>query len=113
MSETIEWADFERVEMHTGTIRSATRNERARKPAYVMEIDFGEELGMKTSSAQLTVNYEPDDLVGMQIVAVTNFPVKRIAGVKSEVLVLGAVSGTSDVVLLQPTFAVENGTRIS
>lgn len=98
MSE-ITFDDFLKVEIHTGTITGAMLNEKAHKPAFVLTIDFGD-LGMKTSSAQLTENYTPDDLVGKQIVAVTNFPPKRIAGVKSEVLVLGAVSDEDSVVLL-------------
>ena len=108
----IEFEDFERVEMATGTVVEAAPNEKARQPAYVLRIDFGPEYGEKTSSAQITRNYGPDDLVGRQVVAVMNFPPKRIAGVRSEVLVLGAVSDRHGVVLLQPSFPVENGSRI-
>ena len=108
----IEFEDFQRVEMATGTIREVQRNEKARDPAYVLRIDFGPHYGERTSSAQLTGNYAPEDLVGRQIVAVMNFPAKRVAGVKSEVLVIGAVSDASGIVLLEPTFPVENGARI-
>lgn len=108
----IEFDDFERVEMATGTIVDARVNEKARQPSYVLRIDFGADYGERTSSAQLTRNYAPEDLVGKQIVAVMNFPPKRVAGVKSEVLVLGAESSEHGVVLLEPTFAVDNGTRI-
>lgn len=108
----IEFEDFERVEMATGTIVEARVNEKARQPSYVLRIDFGADYGERTSSAQLTENYAAEDLVGRQIVAVMNFPAKRVAGVKSEVLVLGAVSDRHGVVLLEPTFAVENGARI-
>lgn len=108
----IDFEDFQRVEMATGTIVEATRNEKARVPAYSLRIDFGPERGEKHSSAQLTGNYTPEDLVGRQVVAVVNFPPKRIAGVKSEVLVLGAVSSEHGTVLLRPDFAVENGTGI-
>ena len=108
----IEFEDFERVEMATGTIVDARPNEKARQPSYVLRIDFGEAYGERTSSAQLTQNYAAEDLVGRQIVAVMNFPAKRVAGVKSEVLVLGAVSDRHGVVLLEPTFAVENGAGI-
>lgn len=108
----IEFADFQRVEMATGTIVEARRNDKARQPSYVLRIDFGPDHGERTSSAQLTRNYTPEDLVGRQIVAVMNFPAKRVAGVKSEVLVLGAESPGHGVVLLEPTFPVENGTRI-
>jgi len=112
MPDEISYDDFEKVEIRTGTILSAKLNEKARKPAYVLTIDFGE-LGTKTSSAQLTENYTPEQLVGKQIVAVMNFAPKRIAGVKSEVLVLGAVSEQDSVVLLEPTFETVNGARIS
>lgn len=108
----IEFEDFQRMEMATGTIREARVNEKARAPSYVLTIDFGPEYGKRTSSAQITRNYQPDDLVGRQVVAVMNFPPKRIAGVKSEVLVLGAVSREHDVVLLEPSFPVEDGVRI-
>lgn len=108
----IEFEDFQRVEMATGTIVEAKLNEKARVPAYILHIDFGESWGEKLSSAQLTSNYSAEDLVGRQIVAVMNFPPRRIAGVKSEVLVLGAVSDEHGVVLLRPDFAVENGTAI-
>ncbi|MEA3310576.1 MAG: tRNA-binding protein [Chloroflexota bacterium] len=106
-----DYTDFLQVEIHTGTITAARRHPRARKPAYILTVDFGV-LGMKTSSAQLTVNYTAEELVGRQIIAVTNFPPKHIAGVKSEVLILGAVDEERDVVLLTPTFAVADGTRI-
>ncbi len=109
---TISWDEFTRVEIHTGTIIDAAPNKKARVPAYVMRIDFGD-LGIKTSSAQITKNYGVDELVGQQVVAVTNFAPKRIAGVKSEVLVLGAVGGDEDIVLLQPTHRVKNGLRIA
>ncbi len=108
----ISFDDFLKVEIRTGTVLEARLNEKARKPAYVLTIDFGPE-GIRTSSAQLTKNYQPEDLVGLQVVAVLNFPVKRIAGVKSEVLVLGAMSSETDVVLLTPTQAVENGVRVA
>ena len=108
----ISFDDFLKVQIVTGTIVDARVNPKARVPAFVIEIDFGPH-GHRTSSAQLTANYTPAELVGRQIVAVANFPPKRIAGVNSEVLVLGAVSGTHGVVLLEPTFPVENGARIA
>lgn len=108
----IEFEDFQRVEMATGTIVEARVNEKARQPSYILRIDFGPGYGERTSSAQITANYSVDDLLGRQIVAVMNFPAKRVAGVKSEVLVLGAVSDRHGVVLLEPTFPVENGARI-
>lgn len=109
--ETIDFEDFGKVEMRMGTVLEAELNPEARKPAYVMKIDFGE-LGIKTSSAQITENYEAGDLLGKQIVAVVNFPPKMIVGVKSQVLVLGAMSEEEGVVLLGTDMPVENGVRI-
>jgi tRNA-binding protein len=109
---SIDFDDFLRVQIHTGTIIEARLNPKARVPAYVLTVDFGE-MGTRTSSAQLTANYQPEDLLGRQIVAVTNFPVKRIAGVRSEVLVLGALDDERGVVLLQPGLQVANGMRIA
>ncbi len=110
--EEINFEEFSRVEIRTGTILEVTPNEKARKPAYVLTIDFGE-FGIKTSSAQITNHYQPKELLGMQISAVMNFPPKRIAGVKSEVLILGAYSGDNGVVLLSPTIPVENGSLVA
>lgn len=110
--DTIEFDDFLKIKIVTGTILEAELNPKARVPAYALRIDFGE-LGTKMSSAQITRNYTAEELVGKQIVAVLNFEPKRIAGVKSEVLVLGAVSPQSEVVLLEPTFAVENGVPVA
>ena len=108
----IPFDDFLKVEIRTGTVLEARLNEKARNPAYVLTLDFGP-CGIKTSSAQLTKHYQPEDLVGMQVVAVLNFPAKRIAGVKSEVLILGAMSDADDVVLLTPTQTVGNGVRVA
>ena len=110
--EEISFDDFLKVQIVTGTIVDAWLNPKARVPAFVLDIDLGPH-GRKTSSAQLTGNYTPDALIGKQIVAVANFAPKRIAGVKSEVLILGAVSETRGVVLLEPTFPVENGAPIA
>ena len=110
-TEAIEFSDFLRVEIRSGTIVEATVNTKARVPAYILKIDFGE-LGLRTSSAQLTKNYQIDDLLGLQIVAVMNFPVKRIAGIKSEVLVLGTDNGDNDIVLLRPFSTVANGLQV-
>lgn len=108
----IEFDDSQRVEIATGTIVEARLNEKARSPAYVLRIDFGPSYGERMSSAQIAANYAPEDVIGKQIVAVMNFPPKRVAGVKSEVLVLGADSDEHGVVLLEPTFPVGNGTPI-
>jgi tRNA-binding protein len=106
----IRYDDFEKVDMRIGTILKAELNPRARKPAYSLTIDFGP-LGKKTSSAQITDLYTPEDLTGRQVVAVVNFPPKVIAGVSSEVLVLG-VDGDGGVALLGPERTVTNGKRI-
>ncbi len=108
----IDFKDFDKIDLRCGTITHAELNENARKPAYVLHIDFGE-LGEKVSSAQLTENYQPDGLIGKQIVAVVNFPSKRIAGVNSEVLVLGALDREKGTVLLQTERTVDNGSRIA
>lgn len=109
-SEEVTFQEFQRLRIHAGTIVEAAPNPQARVPAYVLRIDFGP-LGLRTSSAQITCNYSAQDLVGRQVVAVVNFPPKRVAGVKSEVLVLGTVSEGE--VLLQPSFPVANGSPVA
>lgn len=109
---TIAWKDFAKIELRIGTIISAELNPKANKPAYILNVDFGS-LGIKTSSAQLTQRYQPHDLMGKQVVCVLNFAPKHIAGIKSEVLVLGAVPAEGDVILLQPNFTVPNGSHIA
>ncbi|MDJ1182758.1 tRNA-binding protein [Roseofilum casamattae] len=109
---SISFDDFLKIEMRVGTVRSAKRNEKAKKPAYILEIDFGQ-FGVKTSSAQITEAYQLDELIGSQVIAVTNFPPKRVAGVKSEVLVLAVVEEDGRAILLRPTQKVENGMRVA
>ncbi len=111
MSQTITWQDFEKIDIRIGTITAASLNAKAKKPAYRLEIDFGD-LGVKTSSAQITELYDCQELVGKQVVAVVNFPPKQIASVSSECLVLGVVGLDSGVVLLSPTHTVPNGLKI-
>jgi len=108
----INWDDFEKVEMRVGTILSVQDFEKAHKPAYILEIDFGNEFGIKRSSAQITKRYSKSELLGKQIVAVVNFPKKQIANFMSECLVLGAVGPENNIVLLNPDLKVENGLRI-
>lgn len=107
----ILFEDFLKVEMRIGTVIDAKINTKAHKPAYVLSIDFGPS-GIKTSSAQITAHYTPEDLIGQQVVAVLNFASKLIAGVRSEVLVLGAMSDKDRVILLRPTLPVPNGSSI-
>ncbi len=109
----INWADFEKIEIRTGTIIKAEIFKEARKPAYKLTIDFGAELGVKKSSAQITDLYQPEELLDKQVVAVVNFPPRQIANFMSGCLVLGAVGDDGKVTLLQPEREVENGQRIS
>ncbi|WP_345255586.1 tRNA-binding protein [Flaviaesturariibacter amylovorans] len=110
--EHISWNDFEKIDIRTGTIVQAEPFEGTRKPAYKLQVDFGAELGVKRSSAQITKHYNPLDLVGRQVVAVVNFPPKQIANFFSECLVLGVYDAHNDVVLLQPAHPVDNGKKI-
>lgn len=108
----IDFEDFKKIEIRCGTINKASVHTEARNQAYMLHIDFGS-LGEKVSSAQLTENYRPEDLEGMQIAAVVNFHPKRIAGIKSEVLVLGVLDKESGTVLLSPERPVKNGSEIA
>ena len=112
MKEKLLWSDFVKVDMRIGTIIEVRDFPKAKKPAYQIHIDFGEEIGIRKTSAQLTVRYAKEDLLGKQIVAVVNFPEKQIADFMSECLILGAV-GSADVVLLRPETDVPNGLKIS
>ena len=108
----ITWNDFEKVEMRVGTIIEVNDFPKAKKSAYQLTIDFGVELGIKKSSAQITKRYTKEDLIGKQIIAVVNFPKKQIADFMSECLVLGSVGEVNDIVLLTSDIPVENGLRI-
>jgi tRNA-binding protein len=108
----ISFDQFLAVDIRVGHILTAEPNAKAQKPAFVLTIDFGPELGTRTSSAQLTVHYTPEQLIGKQVVAVVNFEPKRVAGVKSEVLVLGVPDENGAVVLLEPTREVPLGGRM-
>ena len=108
----ITYEDFRKVDIRVGTVLSLRKNEKARQPALVLEVDFGKNIGIKTTSAKITHYYNSDNLVGEQIIAVCNFPTKNIAGVVSEVLILGTVDKEDKVVLLHPSQKVKNGLEV-
>lgn len=108
----LTWHEFERTDMRVGTIIEVNDFPEARKPAFQLTIDFGSEIGIRKSSAQITKRYKKEELVNRQIVAVVNFPKKQIGKFMSECLVLGAVGEEGDVILLAPDFKIENGLRI-
>lgn len=108
----ISWDDFEKIDIRTGTIVEVNEFPKARKPAYQLSIDFGSELGIKRSSAQITTHYSKEELLNRQVVAVVNFPPKQIADFISECLVLGVYDENKDVILLQPQRSVLNGMKI-
>ena len=108
---TIQWEDFEKIDMRVGTILEVHEFPKARRPSYQLTIDFGE-LGLKRSSAQVTDLYVHFQLVGRQVIAVVNFPPKQIANFFSECLVLGVYTDKKEVVLLQPERAVANGWKV-
>ncbi|WP_416148533.1 chaperone CsaA [Salipaludibacillus sp. HK11] len=107
------YEDFQQIDMRIGTVIDAEAFPEARVPAIKLRVDFGEKIGVKQSSAQITKRYEPRDLVGRQVTAVVNFPPMRIAGFSSEVLVLGGIPEKGDVVLLNVDEIIPNGTKIS
>ena len=111
-TSTITWADFEQVDMRAGTIIEVNDFPRARKPAFKLKIDFGGEIGIKQSSAQITKFYDKQSLLNRQVIAVVNFPPKQIADFISECLVLGVYDENKDVILLQPGQPVSNGMKV-
>ena len=113
MKEQITYDIFDKVDIRLGTVISVKKNEKARKPSLVIEVDFGEETGIKQSSAQITHYYDEEKLKGKQVIGVCNFPEKNIAGVKSQFLVLGAVEEDGKVVLLHPSQTAKNGLKIA
>ncbi len=110
--ETIEWPDFAKVELRIGTIVSVEDFPEARKPAYKLKVDFGDEIGIKKSSAQITDLYNKDELLGSQVVAVVNFPSKQIGPIRSECLVTGFYREDGTVVLARPDSKVPNGAKL-
>ncbi len=110
--EEITFADFEKIDIRVGTVIAAERNEKAKKPAYILQIDFGSEIGIRKTSAQITSLYQVEELLNKQIIAVVNFPPKQIANMISECLILGAVNG-EDVTLLSTDKPVQNGLKVS
>lgn len=108
----LSWETFEQVDMRVGKIIRVEPNEKARKPAYKLWVDLGEELGVRQSSGQYKANYSEKDLIGQMVVCVVNFPPKRIAGFKSELLVMGVNDEKGDVVFLKPEREAPLGSRV-
>ena len=111
--ETISWSDFERVEIRVGTIITAEVFKEARKPAYILQVDFGDEIGILKSSAQITDLYEPEELNGTQVIGVVNFPSKQIGPIKSQCLVTGFSLDQGAVVRARPDRPVPNGLKLA
>ena len=110
-TNNLSWQDFEKVDIRVGTIVQAEVFQEAKKPAYKLHIDFGS-LGIKKTSAQITILYSSEELIGKQVVAVVNFPPKQIANIQSECLILGAIGDNKETTLLSLDRGVENGLRI-
>ena len=113
MKEQITYEDYDKVDIRVGTVISVKKNEKARKPSLVVEVDFGKDIGIKQSSAQITHYYNEENLVGRQVIAVCNFPEKNIAGIVSQVLILGSIDKEGKVVLVHPSQKVENGLPVA
>jgi len=112
VTEAISFDDFLKVDIRVGTVIEAVEFPEARKPAYKLRIDFGDEIGVKRSSAQITVHYRADELVGRQVAGVVNFPTRQIGPFMSQVLTLGFADSNGDIVLIEPERAVPNGSRM-
>jgi len=113
MKQEISYEDYNKVEIRVGTVLNVSKNEKAKKPSLVVEVDFGGKIGVKKSSAQITHYYNEQNLVGKQIIGVCNFPKKNIAGIVSEVLILGAIEKDGRVVLVHPSQKVKNGLEVA
>ena len=113
MKEQITYETFDKIDIRLGTVISVKKNEKARKPSLVIKVDFGEKIGIKQSSAQITHFYNEENLIGKQVVGICNFPEKNIAGVVSQVLILGSIDKEGKVVLVHPSQKVENGLPVA
>ena len=113
MKEQITYDTYDKVDIRVGTVISVKKNEKARKPSLVVEVDFGKEIGVKQSSAQITHYNNEEHLVGKQVIGVCNFPEKNIAGIVSQVLILGSIDKEGKVVLVHPSQNVENGLPVA
>ena len=113
MKEQISYEQFDKIDLRIGTVISVEKNEKARKPSLVVKVDFGKEIGIKQSSAQITHYYNEENLKGKQVIAVCNFPEKNIAGVVSQVLILGSVDSEGKVTLVHPSQKADNGLPIA
>ena len=113
MKEQITYNIFDKIDIRIGTVLSVKKNEKARKPSLIIEVDFGKEIGIKQSSAQITHYYNEENLKGKQVIGVCNFPEKNIAGVISQFLILGAIEKDGKVVLVHPSQKSENGLPIA
>ena len=113
MKEQITYDIFDKVDIRIGTVISVKENEKAKKPSLVVEVDFGKDVGIKQSSAQITHYYNEENLKGKQVIGVCNFPEKNIAGILSQVLILGAIDKEGRVTLLHPSQKAENGLPIA
>ena len=113
MKEQITYDIFDKADIRIGTVISVKKNEKARKPSLVVEVDFGKDIGIKQSSAQITHYYNEESLMNKQVIGVCNFAEKNIAGVVSQVLILGAIDSDGKVVLLHPSQKTENGLPIA
>ena len=113
MKEQITYDIYDKVDIRVGTVISVKKNEKARKPSLVVEVDFGKDIGIKQSSAQITHYYNEENLVGKQVIGICNFPEKNIAGIVSQVLILGSIDEVGTVVLVHPSQKLENGLPVA
>ena len=113
MKEQITYDIFEKIDIRVGTVLSVRKNEKARKPSLVIEVNFGKDIGIKQSSAQITDYYNEENLKGKQVIGICNFPEKKIAAIVSQVLILGSIDKEGKVILVHPSQDSENGLPIA